>query len=163
MSQNQLLVESLKGNIGMLKMTVADMTDDELRQRPVPAANNGLWQLGHLIASEAWMVNNCAGKTVIELPAGFAEKYSKETSKVDDPAKLGTKADLMALLEKTRDQTAAWAATLTPADFTKPAPEKMRKMCPTLGHVMNVFPSHIAMHVGQLQVLRRKLGKPILF
>jgi hypothetical protein len=144
-------------------MTIADMTDDDLRQRPVPSANNGLWQLGHLIASEAFMVNGCAGKTVIELPAGFAEKYSKETCKVDDPAKLGTKAGLLALLEKTRAQTCAWAATLTPADFAKAAPEQMRKMFPTVGHLMNIFPSHVAMHVGQLQVLRRKLGKPILF
>jgi len=28
---------------------------------------------------------------------------------------------------------------------------------------MNLLPVHVAMHLGQFQVLRRKLGKPILF
>jgi hypothetical protein len=39
----------------------------------------------------------------------------------------------------------------------------MKKMCPTVGHVVHLFPTHAAMHIGQIQVLRRKLGKPILF
>lgn len=163
MAQNELLADVLRGNLGMLKMTVADMSDEELRQRPVPAANNGLWQLGHLIVAEAWMVNLCAGKTVIELPAGFAEKYSKETATVNDPAKLGSKAELMALFEKVREKTAAWVVTLTPADMAQPAPEKMQRMCPTMGHVAGLPAGHTMMHVGQLQVLRRKLGKPLLF
>ncbi len=163
MSQNTLLVEVLRGNTGILGMTLADMTDADLIQRPVPSANNALWQLGHLIVSEAMMVNACAGKNVIELPAGFAERFTKETAGVNDPAKLGTKADLLALVIKTHNATADWVATLAPVDLAKPAPEMMRSMCPTVGHLIHIFPMHIAMHLGQIQVLRRKLGKPILF
>ena len=124
---------------------------------------NGLWQIGQLIAAEAMMVNTSAGKTIIELPAGFAERYTKETSSIDDPAKLGNKKDLMALFDKVREKTCAWAATLTPADMAKPTPEKMRQFVPTVGHLANMIPVHVAMHIGQIQVLRRKLGKPILF
>src|SRR5271170_4518539 len=98
MSQNDLLIDTLHRNLGMLNMTLADMTDAELLQRPVPGANNGLWQLGHLISAEANMINGCAGKTINELPAGFAERFNSKTASVDDPAKLGTKADLLALL-----------------------------------------------------------------
>jgi hypothetical protein len=160
---NELLVEVLAGNLGMLKNTLQDMTDAELIQRPVPAANNVLWQLGHLIAAETMMVNGSAGKTVIELPAGFAERYDKKTVGENDPAKLGNKNDLLNLFTKVREKTCAWVATLTPADMAKPAPERMRSMCPTVGHLILLFPSHVAMHLGQIQVLRRKLGKPILF
>ena len=163
MPQNELLVDVLRRDLGFLKMTLGDMSDAELLQRPVPSANNGLWQLGQLVASEAMMVNESAGKTVIELPAGFSEKYSRETASVNDPAKLGNKADLLALFDKVREKTCQWVATQSAADLAKPAPEMMRQFFPTVGHLVHLFPTHVAMHVGQIQVLRRKLGKPILF
>ena len=97
-----------------------------------------------------------------ELPAiGFVELYSKETCKIDDPAKFATKADLLALFEKTRAATIAWAKTLTPAQLDAPSP--FPQMCPTIGDLVFLASGHTLMHVGQLQVLRRKLGKPILF
>jgi hypothetical protein len=163
MSQNDLLVDVLRRNLAMLQSTVADMTDADLIQRPVPGANNGLWQLGHLINSESRLVNGGAGKTVIELPAGFADRYNTKTASIDDPAQLGNKADLLALLGEVREKTCHWAATLTAADMARPAPEPMQKRLPTVGHIVNLIPTHVSMHIGQLQVLRRKLGKPILF
>lgn len=163
MSQNNVVVDVLRGGIGFLNMTLGDMTDADLLQRPVPGANNAIWQLGHLIAAETSMVNAAAGKTVIELPSGFAERFKKETASSDDPASLGTKADLLALFAKVRGATADWAASLTPADLAKPSPERIRFMAPTIGHMLYLFPNHVAMHIGQFQVLRRKLGKPILF
>src|SRR5437016_1505555 len=60
------------------------------------------------IASEAQMVNGCAGWTVIELPSGFAERFKRETASVNDSAKLGKKDDLLALLERVRNQTCDW-------------------------------------------------------
>jgi len=39
----------------------------------------------------------------------------------------------------------------------------MQRMIPTMGHLVQLLPSHFAMHVGQMQVIRRKLGKPLLF
>lgn len=148
MAQNELLVDVLRRDIGFLKMTIGDMTDADLLQRPVLAANNGLWQIGQLAAAEAMMVNACAGKTVIELPAGFSERYTKETASVNDAAKLGTKADLVATLEKVREKTCAWVGTLSDSDMAQPAPEMMRSICPTVGHLIHLFLSHVAMHVG---------------
>lgn len=163
MPQNELLVNALQGDLAFLQNHLGDMSDADLVQRPVPKANTGLWQIGHLISSEAHMVNQCAGKTVIELPAGFADRYKRETASVDDPAKLGNKGDLLPLLQKVRGQTCQWVGSLTPADMSKPAPESMRKMFPTVGNLVYLLPCHGAMHIGQIQVLRRKLGKPILF
>ncbi len=163
MPQNELLVDVLRRDPGMLQMAIADLSDADLLQRPVPTANNAIWQLGHLIASEAFMVNAAAGKTLIELPAGFTERFNRDTCTVDDASKLATKAELLALMTKVREQTCAWIATLTPADMAKPAPEQLIRMIPTVGHLAHLFPVHAAMHLGQVQVLRRKLGKPILF
>ena len=163
MSQLDLVADVLVRNVGMLQMTLADFSDADFYARPVPNANNAAWQVGHLIVSEAHMINACAGKSVIDLPAGFAERYTKDTAAIDDPARLGSKAELLGLLEKVRGKTAAWVRTLTPEQLAGPAPEMMRRIAPTVGHVVLLSPAHVAMHMGQMQVLRRKLGKPLLF
>jgi hypothetical protein len=163
MSLLDVAIDGLKGDLGFLNMTIGDLSDADLLQRPVPSANNAIWQLGHLIKAEAGMVNGAAGKTVVELPGGFADRFTKETAKLDDPAALGTKADLLALFAKVRGATIGWAASLTPAELAKETPEKMRQFAPTVAHLINLLPVHTAMHIGQFQVLRRKLGKPVLF
>lgn len=96
-------------------------------------------------------------------PAGFAEKFSKENSKIDDPKAFPSKKELVELLSKTRQKTVAWAKGLSDADMAKPVVGNMNKMCPTVAHMALMQIGHIAMHVGQFQVIRRKLGKPILF
>ncbi len=161
--KNQLLVEALRNGNGMLKMTLADMTDADLAQRPVPNANTGLWQLGHLISSEAHILNACACKTLVELPSGFAERYKKTATGENDPAKLGTKDELLGLLDKVRESSADWYATLTPEELDAPAPENIRRIAPSIGHAAHLLAAHAAMHLGQIQVLRRKLGKPVIF
>jgi hypothetical protein len=41
--------------------------------------------------------------------------------------------------------------------------ELLVSVLPTVGHVMMPLPVHVGMHLGQIQVLRRKLGKPVIF
>lgn len=160
---NELLAEVYMGNLEMLKMTLADFSEADMLVRPVPAANHAAWQLGHLAAAETSLVNSCTPGAAPELPAGFADKFKKENSSIDDPKAFATKAQLLDILIKVRTASAAWVKTLTPADMAKPGPERMRHMCPTVGHIASLLPGHVAMHVGQFQVIRRKLGKPILF
>jgi hypothetical protein len=73
------------------------------------------------------------------------------------------KAELLQLFEKTRRATVAWVKTLSPQDHLTPTPEKIRGWAPTVGILPVALSGHLAMHVGQIQVLRRKLGKPVLF
>ncbi len=163
MTQFDLLADVLGRNLEMLKMTLADLSDAEFYARPVPNANNVAWQLGHLISAEAHMVNGCAGQPVITLPSGFTDRFTNQTASIDDPAILGTKTELLGLFASVRGGTIAWIKKLTDADLAKPAPERMRDWFPTVGHVVHLLAGHVAMHVGQFQVLRRKLGKPTLF
>jgi hypothetical protein len=39
----------------------------------------------------------------------------------------------------------------------------MAAFAPTVGHLVTMTISHFMMHTGQFQVIRRKLGKPLLF
>jgi len=163
MSQGEFLAGILNGNLEFLKMTLGDFSDAEMLVRPVPGANHAAWQVGHLVLAENGMVNSCRPGAGGELPAGFAAKFTKETTSNDDPKFFPTKAELIDVLSKSRAATIAWVKSLTPAEMETPSAERIKRFAPTWGHVATTLPVHVAMHVGQFQVIRRKLGKPILF
>jgi hypothetical protein len=156
------LVSSLKGNVNMLTMTLADFSDAELLQRPVPGANSGNWQIGHVILSEYRMMT-AAGAKMPELPAGFAEKYGRDTAKNDDASAFLKKDELLAAFTKTRDASVAFAQGLNDEQLDAAAPENIRRLAPTVADLLGLLSGHVTMHIGQLQVLRRKLSKPVLF
>jgi hypothetical protein len=155
---NEMLADIYARSLHMLKMTIADFTDAQMLDRPVPGANNPLWQLGHLINSEARMTNG-----IPLLPQGFDTRYTRETAQSNNPKILGNKAELLALFEKIRNNSIQWVKSLSEADMAKPTPETVRHIFPTVGHLAHLLPQHSAMHIGQFQVLRRKLGLPNLF
>jgi hypothetical protein len=163
MNPLESMAAGLAGNQQFLNMTLADFSDADMLVRPCPGANHTAWQLGHLIAAESKMISGLNLGKMPELPAGFAEKFSKETSTKDDAAFFPKKAQLMDQFAKTRGGAIAWVKSLSPADLDKPGPKGMEQMCPTVGSLIGLLPVHTAMHIGQFQVIRRKLGKPILF
>ena len=156
------LADNLGRADGMLKMTLADFTEAEMLVRPVPGANHTAWQLGHLIVSQQGMCT-AVGAKLPELPAGFAERFTAKTAGVDDVSKLSSKAELLELLGRSSAAIGVWARALKVEDLEKPGPEAMRAYAPTVGSLLSLSVGHLMMHMGQMQVIRRKLGKPILF
>jgi hypothetical protein len=162
MNTNQTYTDSLSRNLEMLKMTLADLSDADMLVRPAPGANHAAWQLGHLATAEAKMVAGVKG-VAPELPAGFAERFKKDAAKSDDAAAFPKKQELLDTLAKVRATSIEWVKTLTPEQMDQASPESIRPFCPKVGHLPGLLGEHTAMHVGQFQVLRRKLGKPVLF
>ncbi len=141
---------------------LADLSDADLLVRPVPGANHIAWQFGHLIVSEMHMVSECVpGAKYPELPAGFAEQHKKEKSTSDTG--FGTKAQYLELFTKVRAATAAAIMNINDADLDKATTGNMAKFVPTIGALLSIAGSHPLMHAGQFSVVRRKLGKPVLF
>jgi hypothetical protein len=163
MAEIQMIVDLLARNIPMVNATLADFSDTEMLVRPCPGANHAAWQLGHLVVAEANMTNAAIQEGAIQLPQGFAEKFKKETASMDDPSFFPKKAELLALLAKGRDTIIGLAKGLQPADLAKPTPDRLQRFAPTVGELLLMYPVHVAMHTGQWQVIRRKLGKPLLF
>jgi uncharacterized damage-inducible protein DinB len=143
-------------------MTLADLSDSDLLVRICPGANHANWQLGHLIGAETFFLTAIGGN-VPELPAGFTDRYSKTTAGVDDPSQLAKKDELIALFSRVRSAMADFARSAKQDHLDKPGPEPIRAFCPTVGHTLMTAALHSTMHLGQIQVLRRKLGKPVLF
>lgn len=146
---------------GVVTTYLSDLSDADLMVRSVPGTNHIAWQLGHLIASEHEMVA-AAGYAMPDLPAGFAETYTKETSTSDDRAKFHKKDQYLAWMANQRSGTLAALAALRESDLDKPGPESMREYVPTIGALFNLVGIHMMMHAGQFIPVRRKLDKPVL-
>lgn len=137
-----------------------DLTDAEMMRRPAPGANHIKWQLGHLIAAENMMINQVVPGALPELPAGFADKYSKQTAGVDDPNAFDSKETLLKLHAQQRAATLAALDKVNPDDFDR---KTGVDYAPTVGAMFSMQGSHWLMHAGQWAVIRRQLGRAPLF
>ena len=158
-----LVADALRRNLELMKMTLSDFSDAEMMTRPCPGANHATWQLGHLTVAEGGLLNMVGEGLVQGPPAEFAAKFSKETASKDDAGFFPKKAAVLEQFNKINAAVAAWAKTLKPEDLAKPTKGRMVDFAPTTGHVIALLSNHNMMHIGQFQVIRRKLGKPILF
>lgn len=147
----------------VLKSYFGDMTDAELMTRPGTGCNHLAWQLGHLITSEANLLNDVSPGSAPALPEGFAAAHGKENATSDDASKFCSKQTYLDLLDIVRAATFAALDKLTDADLDQESPERMRNFCPTLGAYYNLIAGHPMMHAGQFVPVRRALGKPVLF
>jgi hypothetical protein len=162
MTAKEVMKSALTSTQHMLGMFLTDLADADLLVRPVPAANHIAWQLGHLIKSEFQFIG-MAGGSPPKAPDGFADQYTKQTAGQEPPKGFATKAQYLELFTKTREATLAALEKLTDADLDKPTTGDIAKFAPTIGSLFLLTANHTMMHAGQFTVLRRKLGKPVLF
>jgi hypothetical protein len=142
---------------------LGDLTDAEMMHRPAPGCNHIKWQVGHLIASENQMINQCLPGALPDLPAGFKEKYSKESAASDNPGDFDAKEELMKIYEKQRAATIAALECISDDDLDKESPEAIRAYAPNFGAAFLMQDAHWMMHAGQWAVIRRQLGREPLF
>lgn len=147
----------------LVKNYLQDLDNANLMLRPTAGANHIAWQLGHLIVAEHRLISTAAGDERPPLPPGFEERYTTETSESDDPAAFLSKDEYLRLYDQQRGATRATLAKLSATDLDRPAPEKWRQLCPTVGDLFLLSASHPVMHAGQWVIVRRQLGKKALF
>ena len=162
MKATDVLKHSLTSTQFILTTYLSDLSDADLLVRPAPGANHLAWQLGHLISGEAYLGKDLPGAKYPALPAGFDEQHTKETAALDDANKFLTKGAYADLFNQMRAATVAIVGALSDADLDRPNPGKMAKFAPTMADLALLIANHTLMHGGQVAVLRRKLGKPIL-
>ncbi len=161
MTAKDVIRHSMDLSRSVLTQYLADLTDEDLLIRPVPAANHTAWQLGHLIICEHGLGD--MGYEMPPLPEGFAACYTTEHAGCDDPARFHGKEAYLRILEEQRAATLAHLDALSDSDLDLEAPEEARAYAPTLGAIFNALGIHEMMHAPQISVVRRKLGKPHLF
>jgi hypothetical protein len=163
MNAKDAIVTSMQMSQMVLDGLLKDLADADLLVRPAPSANHIAWQLGHLISSEQMMIESTCPNSCPALPEGFAANHSKERSKSDETAGFLSKQEYLDLFRRQREATLKALNDLPEADLDKEAPESFRQLCPTVGSVFALQGDHVLMHSGQFSVVRRKLGKPVVF
>ena len=154
----------LEANHNITKSLLSDLSDADLLVRPVPGANHIAWQLGHLIVAETHLAGEqLPGASYPQLPAGFTDTYGSGGATKDGPAGFLSKAEYLALFNKARAVSLAELEKLSDANLDRPTVGPMAKLAPTLGNLFLLVANHTMMHTGQFTVVRRKLGKPVLF
>lgn len=162
MTLNDLLTDAHERNVQMLKTTVADFTEADMIVRPTPAGNHAAWMIGHLICSETRLVDMADASAAAPLPPEFAARFTKEAARLDDPQAFARKEELFKQYDVTLAATVRWLRGLSAVDLDKPGPEPIRRAFPTIGSLTTMLLMHRTMHLGQIQVIRRVLGKPVL-
>jgi hypothetical protein len=164
MQAREAIRTALTSTQGILSWYLSDLADADLLVRPVPNANHIAWQLGHLIVSEGNLARmGLPSAACPELPAGFADNYTPATATENTASKFATKVVYLDLFKRTREATLAALAGVTDADLDRPMTGKMSEYAPNLGALFQLVANHTMMHAGQFTVVRRKLGKPVLF
>ena len=141
---------------------LADLTDAELLARPCSGGNHIAWQLGHLIGSERYLVEQAEPGKMPPLPEGFAARHSKEAAAHDDPAAFLRKEEYLALARQFRAATLAVVGDLPDSAFDQPI-SKAPPFIKTAGELFLFLGPHWIMHAGQWAVIRRTLGRAPLF
>jgi len=154
---------NLNASTMICNMYLGDLTDKDLLVRPVPGCNHIAWQLGHTILSEYGLIESAFPGVMPKLPEGFADRYTKETAKLDSASAFHSKAEYLELMAAQRAGTIAQLEKLTDADLDKPGPEKHKDFIKNVGDLFSLQGTHWMMHAGQWAVVRRKLGKPPIF
>jgi hypothetical protein len=160
MSTADLLSKNILQTKGMIDSALADFSDADMMFRPAKTANHAIWQMGHLCNATRNMVSACDPSVVF--PFQDDARFGKSKASSDDAKFFPNKAELLKRWDQAMDIAVAWVAKLSDADFAKPAPEPLRGFMPTVGNVATLLASHPFMHLGQFQVTRRALGKPLL-
>ena len=159
MSVIEMLVQTLRQTHELLNETLADFSDVDMLVRPVAGANHAAWQVAHLIASEGHMASP-AKIQMPTLPPDIVQQSGKEASALNNPADFLSKAQLLALFSQVRQATIAGIKTLPESELDKPTGFPS---APTVGLLLSLIDGHTMMHIGQIQVIRRKLGKAVMF
>lgn len=142
---------------------IQDLSDEDLMRRPHAGCNHIKWQLGHLISSDNGMVSGVAPGAMPALPEGFAERYTKETAKSDDPDAFDSKEEFMRLYQEQHTAALAALATMSDEQLDQESPEEMRAYAPTVGSLFSLLGGHWMMHAGQWVIVRRELGHAAMF
>ncbi len=140
-----------------------DLSDADMQVRPVENANNAAWQMAHIIASETHLMAELPGATYPELPQKIKDATTGASAKTNRDGGGLTRAEYVELFNKVRAASIANVDRLNDADLDIRSNGLLKMLAPTLGDLVVLVGNHTTMHSGQFTVIRRLLGKPVLF
>jgi uncharacterized damage-inducible protein DinB len=157
-STNDVLAHSLNTARALLNRYCEDLTPEEYLHRPCAGGNCVAWLLGHLVMTERQALGRVDVTDLPPLPEGFEKRFARdaEAPKASD---FGDVTQLLPLFNRHRDRLIERVRTL-PADALDKPLDKPHPLFSNVAEVVNFMGTHVAMHAGQITIIRRSLGKP---
>jgi hypothetical protein len=146
----------------VIKSYLKDLSDADLRLRPVEGMHPIALQLGHLVVAERMFNEWVNPGSAPALPEGFAEAHDLKKANGDDSRFLA-KEDYLRLLDEQRATTKATLDRVTDAELDDNRGGKLPEFIPNVGAALNMAGLHSLNHSGQFVAVRRMLKKPIAF
>ena len=156
---NDVLVHSLTATQLMVQRFTADLQPTEYLHRPAPKANCAAWTVGHLAVSDRHVLK-MLGAELPPIAEGFEQRFSREDG-CPQAEDFGDVSAIVPVFNDHRTRLIDAVGRATPEQLAKPL-EKPHPMFKTLGEFVSFMSAHTAMHVGQITIIRRSLGRPPL-
>jgi hypothetical protein len=157
---NDILVHNLTVSQKLLQRYAADLAASEYLHRPTPKANCAAWLIGHLILTERRALNLYGVSDLPPVPDGFDKRFSRDEG-CPQASEFGDVMALLPLLDQHRSRLIEAVKHAPPALLDKPM-EKPHPMFGSLGEFTSFVSHHVMLHVGQITIIRRSLGRPPL-
>jgi hypothetical protein len=155
---NDLIAHALRDSMFMLKRFTDDLAPDEYLHRPTDKANCAAWLIGHLALSDRSVLERLGAKDLPALPDGFQKRFSRDEG-CPQAGDFGDVSQIWPVFEKHRNALIN-TVQRAPQELLDRPVEKPHPMFATLGELANFMALHVAMHAGQITIIRRSLGRP---
>ena len=156
----------IKQTIGMsdfiLDKYLTDLSDEDIRMRPIEGMHPIALQLGHLIAGERMFDEMVKPGSSPPLPDGFKEAHDLKNKELTD-AGFVSKAKYLELLKAQRAVTLALLDEVPESELDDTRDGTLPSWLPTVGAALLFCGLHSMNHTGQFVAVRRALKKPIAF
>ena len=148
------LSATLRLNQAILHRHTQDLTQADSLVQPPFQANCMNWVLGHILANRDTILNFLGLEK--SLSSGEHQLYHRGSERLTDADLASDLPQLLARLEKTKEQILLALETIEPAGLDKTV--HFGEDTP-LGEVIDFLFWHETYHIGQLELLRQVAGK----
>lgn len=161
MTPHELLASGYRMGLQMIHAMCNDLSPEEFRHQPMPGTNSPAWIIGHLAVIARRTAERLGATGLPELTEEFIAQYSQTKKPAGEQTDLGTKAELLNLLDVCTQKVIEAVVTL-PADALTGPPPNRGPFATNYAEAVLFGAMHMTLHCGQLSTIRRSLGKPPL-
>lgn len=142
----------------ILHRYVDDLKPEEFLHQPIPGANHAAWVVGHLARSARVACEQLGLPDLPELPKDWDADYRPTRAAAPARQKAGDPMEMLRLFDLHQDKLIAGLKTADLAKLAEPAPWPS-PLFADRGQFIHFLSIHVAVHAGQLSLIRRSLGK----
>ncbi len=147
----------------MLKGYLTDLTPDQWFWTPGEGLTHIAWQIGHLAASEyALLLKRVRGVEEADkrfMPDEFFAHFSRGSTPTPEPAANPPVEEILRTFDDVHDRCIAAVEGYDEGQLDQPL-DQPHPVFTTKLAAIEYQPVHEAMHIGQIVLLRRLMGKP---